>query len=693
MTQNNEMGLISKDKMTSLANAVRQATNSTGPLTVDGMTEKLGEIGGEPPVALRCYDYEGTIVGEYDMAEVMAMTELPACPDHTDDGLVSQGWNWTLASIKEQLEMFGGPVYIGAVYITDDGATRLHLDVDILDFYLGFGVKGTAVIDWGDGSPTDTVTGTATSTTQYTRHTYAQEGRYVISISGGEIVFNGAYAAPYLLTKTGANITSSDVNRYPLMSMLRGINTGSNIKSTGSNSLYCTTCLDFVTLHNACDGYTSSPTDCYLPFCVVGKQYAVRGEYTNIILSDKSSGGYNQANSAYCDTIPFRYPPIIYPEYKVPEGTTEIPVNAFSMKKYKRIELPDTLTAISNGAFLNCTPLTELVIPDTVTSIDIYAFNGLPKVTELSIPEGITSLSNYVFGGCKSLREFHISDNVTSIGNSAFNGCYALKEIEIPESVTTIGTHVFNGCYSLRKANIPENITTIGASMFQNCYSLQEIELPRRLSAIDSSAFQNCYSLKKIINKSCLPIVVGGSGSDYGYLGQYATEIIGNFVTETVGGLTIRRNTDTHVYMATGYDGTTPSIYLGDLEIDGEMNECITITPNTIFQNKNSLTSVTIDMENVSGNLFQTCKGLTTVVFSDKIRSLRYAVFNGCSALRKVDFTACVTIPTIDSNLFNGVTASILKIVVPDALYDDWRRATNWTSWAKYIVKASEYTE
>jgi hypothetical protein len=33
------------------------------------------------------------------------------------------------------------------------------------------------------------------------------------------------------------------------------------------------------------------------------------------------------------------------------------------------------------------------------------------------------------------------------------------------------------------------------------------------------------------------------------------------------------------------------------------------------------------------------------------------------------------------------------KIVVPDALYDEWIAATNWVSYASKIVKASEFVE
>ena len=63
----------------------------------------------------------------------------------------------------------------------------------------------------------------------------------------------------------------------------------------------------------------------------------------------------------------------------------------------------------------------------------------------------------------------------------------------------------------------------------------------------------------------------------------------------------------------------------------------------------------------------------------------------GCSALEVVDFSEATSVPTLHSvNTFQN-TNSTFKIVVPDALYDQWIAARNWSSFANQIVKASEY--
>ena len=63
----------------------------------------------------------------------------------------------------------------------------------------------------------------------------------------------------------------------------------------------------------------------------------------------------------------------------------------------------------------------------------------------------------------------------------------------------------------------------------------------------------------------------------------------------------------------------------------------------------------------------------------------------GCSALEVVDFSEATAVPTLHSvNTFQN-TNSTFKIVVPDALYDQWKAANNWSQFASQIVKASEY--
>ncbi|MBQ4112212.1 MAG: leucine-rich repeat domain-containing protein, partial [Clostridia bacterium] len=102
---------------------------------------------------------------------------------------------------------------------------------------------------------------------------------------------------------------------------------------------------------------------------------------------------------------------------------------------FSRIELPDTVTSIGDGAFSGCSNLTSITIPDAVTSIGDGAFSGCSNLTSITIPDSVTSIGNGAFGGCSSLTSITIPDSVTSmsIGEYAFHGCTSLTSITIPD--------------------------------------------------------------------------------------------------------------------------------------------------------------------------------------------------------------------------------------------------------------------
>ena len=130
-------------------------------------------------------DYDGTIRYSYTRAQFLALESMPANPTH--QGLTAQGWNWTLADAKEHLSTYPWLI-IGQNYITDDGKTRLHYDAfseSVLSFVLYFNqdTANAVTIDWGDGSATETVSGTGEVSAA---HTYLHVGKYIITFAVAE---------------------------------------------------------------------------------------------------------------------------------------------------------------------------------------------------------------------------------------------------------------------------------------------------------------------------------------------------------------------------------------------------------------------------------------------------------------------------------------------------------------------------
>ena len=174
-----------------------------------------------------------------------------------------------------------------------------------------------------------------------------------------------------------------------------------------------------------------------------------------------------------------------------------------------KINLPNSVTGIEEGAFKSCTRLTDINIPNSVTSIGGGAFSGCTSLTDINIPNSVTSIGERAFSGCTSLTDINIPDAVKSIEPETFSGCTRLTDINIPNSVTSIERSTFYSCTGLTSINIPGSVTTIGSNAFYDCTSLTDINIPNSVTSIGEQAFYNCDNLKSVYMNASTPPFIG----------------------------------------------------------------------------------------------------------------------------------------------------------------------------------------
>ena len=347
------------------------------------------------------YDYDGTLVASYSLSEAQSLTTLPDGPTH--DGLTFQGWNYTLEKVKA----FTRPMNVGAMYITDDGKTRLHIRIAAegrmnVHLYISQTVANGVTIDWGDGSATETLAETGKV---ITTHTYANIGEYTITldpVDGCEVGLGKGSYSYCMLGSTGDN-------GKVYCNMLQAVQIGTNITK----------------IYNYAFSYCQSLASITIPDSV-----------TSISIS-----AFEKCYSLASVTIP--------------DSVTSIGNSAFNgCYSLASVTIPDSATSIGNSAFNGCQSLASITIPDSVTSIGNSAFNNCYSLASVTIPDSATSIGNSAFNGCQSLASITIPDSVTSIGNSAFNSCYSLASVTIPDSVTSIGNSAFSSCYGMAKYHL-----------------------------------------------------------------------------------------------------------------------------------------------------------------------------------------------------------------------------------------------
>ena len=116
-------------------------------------------------------------------------------------------------------------------------------------------------------------------------------------------------------------------------------------------------------------------------------------------------------------------------EYTVPEGVEAIADFAFdNCLNLKKINLPQTLRKIGEGAFKNIT-ITGIEIPDNVKKIEKGAFEGAEKLEKVKLPGGLKVIEEDAFKGNKNLKDINVPKKLENVKKGAFDDCTSVDEL------------------------------------------------------------------------------------------------------------------------------------------------------------------------------------------------------------------------------------------------------------------------
>ena len=346
-----------------------------------------GGVVGIPRKAVNFIDCDGTTLHSYTKEEFLALSQLPELP--TRQGLICQEWNWSLEDAQAQVAKYG-ICEIGATYITDDGKTRLYIEITAkgrMDVPLRFRqtIANGTIIDWGDGSAPQTF---SEQDKVLATHTYADIGEYIISLDPAEgcTIKLGHASSLYPM------IGSSDDRDKVYLNMLKKVEIGQRITDIVEGAFQKCLRLSSITI----------PTNV---------KY-----YYNYCLSECPS---------LCAIV-------------IPKNTTSFATySQFTSSGLTSIAIPKKLYNIGSCTFQGCTRLTSIVIPEGMTALKAQLFQVCTALTSIVIPEGVTTFENWAFCNCYGMAicDCRALKSVPTIDSFTFSGTPSDCKIVVPDAL------------------------------------------------------------------------------------------------------------------------------------------------------------------------------------------------------------------------------------------------------------------
>lgn len=196
------------------------------------------------------------------------------------------------------------------------------------------------------------------------------------------------------------------------------------------------------------------------------------------------------------------------------------------------IKVPETIDGKKVVSFLGggMGKVTHVKLPDSVSNI-AAAFSRNKSLISVNIPSSLTTLSESAFAGCTSLSSIEIPNTVTQIDNWAFAGS-GLESLTVPDSVKVFGHQAIQGCANLKEVRFPKGIRTTEVDVALNdipkmsvidlggCSSLTNTDFLKNLKPFDDNndafmvSFGDCSSLTSVTYPDGVQVVESFSGCE-----------------------------------------------------------------------------------------------------------------------------------------------------------------------------------
>ncbi len=333
-------------------------------------------------------------------------------------------------------------------------------------------------------------------------------------------------------------------------------------------------------------------------------------------------------------------------------------------KKVTAVVVEEGITGIGPNFCTKFRNMKSIDLPDSLTFISDYVFSYCESLTSITIPDGVTKIYEETFYGCSSLETVNIPDNVDYIEGEAFSGCTSLKEIVIPDKVTEIQSCTFKKCTSLTKVTLSKNIEKIGSSAFDGCTSLTDVYFGGSKSdwAAISISSGNDPLTSATIHYTTIDIstcTVTLSSTSYTYNGSAKKPS----VTVKNGSTILKSGTDYTVAYKNNTNAGTATV-----TVTGKGDYTGTVTKNfTINKASQTLSAKASSSSIVKGKTATiTASGKGTITYSSNKKSVATVSSKGKITAKAIG-TAKITVKAAGNSNYKSASKTLTIKVIPKA--------------------------
>lgn len=197
----------------------------------------------------------------------------------------------------------------------------------------------------------------------------------------------------------------------------------------------------------------------------------------------------------------------------------------------------------------------------------------------------------------------------------------------------------------LQHVEVGKNVTSLNVAAFRECYALTNISIPKDVALIGHYCFYCCYSLRSIVLPSAINLL-----NAQVFRECYSLHLISMPAN-------VNKLDSFAIYICRSL-------------------RSIVLPAQITYLNLSSIDSN---------------RSITSIIIPASVTNIDNSAMGYNYSMAFYDFSHHAAVPTLaNANAFTGIPSDC-KIIVPDALYDKWIAATNWSTYASYIIKKTDW--